>query len=553
MSLIKLLIFSAAANAICWIILIPLWQYPDEQAHFAQVQNIAESGKSPANGNNTSSEIAQSEKILRTERDKNGNNSYTYHPEFNIEYTNSYTGKYELYLANLEKSHRKLLVKSESTANPPLYYLLASLAYIASYSGSLFDRVYAVRLLSAACYLLTVLTCHRIGRLTFKSNIAAINFAALIAFMPMFIFSSTGVLPDPLTNLLFTLIVYFSIRTLFKLEKKTILLTVLTIILGALTRQQFLISLPIFFLALSYRFYKLNRLKDFFILTTSILVLLILTGKYGTRIPIVGNFRVSDVSNLRPELLFGYFPPSHIIWTLKHTYSEVLPWYWGVYRWLSLTLPHIVYQIINRLLLISLIGFLIYLEREYLGFNSGDESRIKRERKYRGLQPAEVYLAKIVKSKKKSRENLIALFMLLSLIVYFFAFLIWDYFFRLKNNFSFGFQGRYYFPLISAEFLIIVIGFREIAKVIAKKNFQFLLFVLMVSMIIFSDFSLYFVASSYYDVTSLNTFMVQAGQYKPYAIKGEIIYLILTLSAASQLLFLFLLGKATLKENYESR
>lgn len=519
--LLKFLLIASFLNGLSWIILIPLWQYPDEQAHFAQVQNIAESGKSPASGNNTSSEISLSEKILKTERNEKGNNSYTYNPKFHIEYSNNYFGKSELYLANLDKSERKLLVKSEATSNPPLYYFTSAIFYKIFYSGSLFDRVYAVRLLSAIFYLLTVFICYRIGKLSFKDNLSALYFAAFIGFMPMFIFSSTGILPDSLTNLLFTLMIYFSIRTLIKLEKKTIIFAPIIIILGTLTRQHFLISVPIFLLALSYQLYKKERLEQLFILIFSLIFLLILIEKFATSYPIIGNFRISDISNLKPDLLMSPAFIDHIIWSFKHTYAEVLPWYWGVYRWLSLTLPHIAYQIINRLLLISLIGILIYF-------------------------------INVIRSKKINSENKIAIFMLASILIYFFSLLVWDYFFRLKNNFPFGFQGRYYFPLISAELLIILIGFREFGKVIFKKNIQYLLFSLTVLMIIFSDFSLYFVASSYYNVTNLNIFLIQASQFKPIIIKGDILFLILALTLAFQLLFIFFLGKATLKGNHES-
>ena len=80
---IKLLFVSALANSICWIILIPIWQYPDEQAHFAQIQYKAEMGGIPAGSASldTSYEVALSEKILETERDSGGNYKFTYHPE----------------------------------------------------------------------------------------------------------------------------------------------------------------------------------------------------------------------------------------------------------------------------------------------------------------------------------------------------------------------------------------------------------------------------------------------------------------------------------------
>lgn len=515
--LLKPFFLSVFLTALSWITIIPLWQYPDEQAHFAQVQNIAESAKSPVTGKNTSIEIAQSEKILGTERDESGNNRFTYHPEFNIEYTNNYFGKKETYLSNLAKSERRLFVKTEATSNPPLYYTTAAFFYQIAYSGNLFDRVYAVRILSVFYFLLNVFFTYKIGQLTFKNNLLALYFASLIAFMPMFIYSSTGILPDPLTNLLFTLMIFLSIKTMDKLKKKTLLAVFVTVILGTLTRQQFLISLPIFLVALGFQFYRQKRLKKLLTLVLAIAVVLILIEKFGTPYPIVGNFRISDISNFKPELLFTSSFVGFAVWSLKHTYSEVLPWYWGVYRWLSLTLPHITYQIINRMLLVCLIGFFIYI-------------------------------LKIIKLKKINQENRITIFMSCSVIFYFLSLLIWDFFFTVKNNYSFGFQGRYYFPVISSEFLIIFIGFKKIAEIILKNNIYHLFFVLLVLMVIFCDYSLIFIASSYYSLASPNTFIIQASQYKPIILKGEIMYLIFALAAIAQFLFIFFLGKATLKE-----
>ena len=88
------------------MILIPIWQYPDEQAHFAQVQNVAELGKVPMVGNDTSYEIALSEKILGTERNGFGNNKYTYHPEYNIAYSNNSMGLFEKELSAAKRARQ---------------------------------------------------------------------------------------------------------------------------------------------------------------------------------------------------------------------------------------------------------------------------------------------------------------------------------------------------------------------------------------------------------------------------------------------------------------
>ena len=131
--LLKLLLIAAFFNALSWIILIPIWQYPDEQAHFAQVQDLAQIGYIPEEGFDTSQEIAISEKVFGTERDGFGNNRYTYHPEFNTEYSNSNNGLFENYIESFDELSRTNLVKREATHNPPLYYFLGSLFFTGAF------------------------------------------------------------------------------------------------------------------------------------------------------------------------------------------------------------------------------------------------------------------------------------------------------------------------------------------------------------------------------------------------------------------------------------
>ena len=80
-----------------WTAAVPVFHTPDEQAHFAQLEYMAENHvDSVSSPNNLSREIAVSEELLGTRRNDMGNNKFTYHPEYKIEYTNSFLGKYEL-------------------------------------------------------------------------------------------------------------------------------------------------------------------------------------------------------------------------------------------------------------------------------------------------------------------------------------------------------------------------------------------------------------------------------------------------------------------------
>lgn len=144
----KFLLFSVFFDSFLWIMLTPFFQYPDEQAHFTQVQNIAELGHVPTSGNDTSAEVAYAEQVMGTQRDEVGNNKYTFHPQYKTTYTGSVFGPQENELSNLPGESRKELVKKESTLNPPLYYSLAAVVYKIFQSSDIFTRVYAIRIFS---------------------------------------------------------------------------------------------------------------------------------------------------------------------------------------------------------------------------------------------------------------------------------------------------------------------------------------------------------------------------------------------------------------------
>src|SRR3989344_2180065 len=524
MPLLKLLLIAAFFNALSWIVLIPVWQYPDEQAHFAQVQDLAELGKVPTGAPDTSYEIALSEEILATARDEFGNNKFTYHPEYKLDYSPTLYGPYEKEVSSLPKSARSQLVKNEATLNPPLYYFLASIFYRIFYDADLFTRVIAVRIMSALIFLGTILVAFSIGKLIFDQNkILPPALAALVAFKPMLVFASTGVLPDTLTNFLFSLILFFSLKIIkegFKFS--TLALIVLTIVLGVSTRQQFLISVPIVLAAVLYQVFRhLSYFKWALVSTAVFSIFLYFANTTLISKPFFTNFRVPEVFDAA-FLKFGPLSVTsfikHFTWTIRHTYAEVWPWYWGVYRWLSFTLPPIYYQVINRLGLIALVGLII-----------------------------KIFF--IIKYRKFDRKDVYMFFLITASLIYFFTLTVWDYLFWLKSGFSFGIQGRYFFPTIIPFLTLIIAGFWQIFRLLLKKYASIGIYALILFFIFFNNFSLFYVASSYYDISNLSTFIKQVSQYKPLIIKGNAISMILFLSLTFQSIFIFSLGKYIIKRN----
>lgn len=493
---IKLLLVAAFFNCLAWIILVPIWQYSDEQAHFSQVQNIAEIGKSKPEGFSTSLEIATTEEILGTTRE-NGNNKYTYHPQYRIEYSQTKTGLYESLISSLPISSRTAYVKDESTSNPPVYYILASLFYKSVYHFDIFTRVFAIRFFSALLFMALVYICFKCAEIIFKEKLLVYALTALVAFKPMLTFASTGVLPDPLTNLLFSVVLYLCLLIIKNgINKKYLLLALAVVIIGLYTRQQFLLSAPLIFVALIYDALKRKRNLKILIFVIMLLGVLTIISNHVSNIPIFNTLHIPEFllfefwQFLKPEL------SSYLVEATKKSYAETWPWYWGVYKWLSFTPPHLVYEVINRIVLVSVIGILF----------------------------------KIVQTFRKSNFNqeFIFLFMILSSVIYFSAFILWDYFFKEHKGYSFGFQGRYFFPLVIFHMAILLTGFWQFSQIFFKRYAKFALGVLVLLMILFNNISLLTLSATYYSFRDVGTFIAQASQYKPLIFKDKTIVLILS-------------------------
>ncbi len=487
-----------------WIVLIPIWQYPDEQSHFAQVQDVAEFGSVIPKGANTSAEIVFSENILDTQRDGFGNNKFTYHPEHKIAYSNGKLGPHEEEIINLPQEARTKMLSYEATRNPPVYYFLASKAYKMFYKGSLFTRVFTIRVLSISLFLLNVVLAYKIAKLLFEKNQhLSIGLTAFIAFFPMLVFASTGVLPDTLTNALFSLIVFLSLKLISNGPNPfNVMAALITVLLGFLTRQQFILAIPIYFFAITIYLIRTKSYRKL-LATISIIPAVLLFFKlfpHFLHLPEIGLPNLSLLVSTRFLI--------NLTWTMRHTYYEILPWYWGVYKWLSLTLPHPVYQIINRLIILSLFGLVIRF-------------------------------VKIIKSKKILLLDTILIFFIGVSMIYFLIFAIGDFYFQNQYGYSFGVQGRYFFPLVIIHMTILLIGFWQLYETFLTRYAKYVLLLTIFLMIVFNDVSLSFVSASYYNTSELKVFVNQASQYKPLVLKGNIILLILLASLFSQALFIF--------------
>jgi len=442
---ISLLLVVVFIKQLLWCSFLPLWQTPDEQAHFGEVSLFTQTGGPQKTGNNLSKEIFTAEKILGTDRDDMGNNKFTYHPD----YRSVYTTENEQTIIAQPLSNRTDFVKKESTGYPPLYYWLASLVEKLVYFGSLFDRVFVIRTVSSLTLVALTFVAYKVGEEVLAKKEQALFLATAVGFAPMLTFVHAGVTSDALFNLFFAVF-------LLACLKQNWLAMVITFGLSLLTKPQAyimsLVAIPVVF-------------SSPLLILTGVLLLIPLLGLIRA-----GRIVVPETGGIQLTDIFSGAFVEHLKFTAGHTYREVLPWYWGVFRWLSLGLPEVLRKITNWLTLLSFAG---------LG----------------------VSLLKNVNRK--------LLFLIYSLGIYFLAITIFDFGFRQAHGYSFGIQGRYFFPVIVAQMTIFIVGLKPIAKWLA------------IGMIIFNMITFFWVIGSYYSL-SWPAFFIEASEYKPLWLKFPI-------------------------------
>jgi hypothetical protein len=231
----------------------------------------------------------------------------------------------------------------------------------------------------------------------------------------------------------------------------------------------------------------------------------------------------------------------HFRWTILHTYREVIPWYWGVFKWLSVTLPRWVHRVQMLILLLTGISITTILAKH---LNAALKTKVL---KFSKLQQ-KTYLLFAISA------------------IYFLALTIWDWQFRQNQGFSFGVQGRYFFPVLSAHMALIVIGFNYLVSLVPQTKLSSYLSKLLPKAhlnlektlnlgLIFWWIALHFIAvytvvNSYYDLTNATALINQISQYKPWYFKGSWWIYWAGFAVISLVTFCYQTVKTTSKKNH---
>jgi 4-amino-4-deoxy-L-arabinose transferase-like glycosyltransferase len=180
----------ACLNAVCWSLITPPFQLPDEPAHYAYVQQLAETGTLPTSSGSTYSEEEQL--ALRDLHQS----QVRWHPEYHAILNAAQQRILEHDLAQpLERVGPG--DAGVAVSQPPLYYALQTIPYYIGSSGSLLDRLELMRLLSALMAGLTALFSYLFVREALPGVAWAWVVGGLaVSFLPLLGFMSGALNPD---------------------------------------------------------------------------------------------------------------------------------------------------------------------------------------------------------------------------------------------------------------------------------------------------------------------------------------------------------------------
>lgn len=303
----------------------------------------------------------------------------------------------------------------------------------------------------------------------------------LVGFQPMISYVAAGFHPDNLLNLLYSL----GILVLLLMIKNGVKLGLLGLLgllgfLGLQTKILMVFFLPVAAGIVVYKFFR-ERLIGL-VLAMSVLLLPLISIFMLWPLPYMP--KVTAGSPLAGLTFFEYLK-----FRIPKLLFEVWPWYWGVFKWLGVTLPPIAMKIVTRVAIVAGIGL--------------------------GLK-----FFQAVKNRNFHFGFKALIFFLLSSIFYVLYLVVWDWRLMQSVGFSQGLQGRYLFPNIVGQMGLILAG---ILVFVPRKFGQWrgkVAGILAIGMIVLNAVALATIAGSYYDLSSWRTFLIQLAQYKPGIVKA---------------------------------
>jgi 4-amino-4-deoxy-L-arabinose transferase-like glycosyltransferase len=185
------LLVVVALFGLAWALVVPAWQSPDEDVHFAYVQSLAERHQVPGSGpHNVSTAQLASIKVTNSDSTELGIGQ----PEWSPQAFRGWLG--------ITRGESQADGGGHTTAStyPPAYYAAETLGYaLAGPHANVLDHLYAARMFSVLWLLLTTVGAWLLaGELTGRRRPLQLLAAGCVGLWPMLTYLSASVNPDSL-------------------------------------------------------------------------------------------------------------------------------------------------------------------------------------------------------------------------------------------------------------------------------------------------------------------------------------------------------------------
>lgn len=228
-ALLGLLLLLTAFRGVLYIVFIPPWQSPDEPTHFEYAQVLASGG----NLFRPRPDLDLQGRIIRSlDRFQFWRLVFVEAPDPLPE--------------TFSKTPFLHTAPSQLHKNPPLYYLIASIFLRLDPDQPLLSGMYQLRVLSLLLTLLTIAVVFAAAReFAPEQPFFCLVVAVFAAFLPQFMVVGTSVSPDPLVNLLGSLMIWGALRSLREGLKAALAAKQLgVLVLGFLASYKFFMIIP---------------------------------------------------------------------------------------------------------------------------------------------------------------------------------------------------------------------------------------------------------------------------------------------------------------------
>ena len=205
-----LLLFAVLVVGTAWALLLPPWQSPDEQWHFAYAQTLAEHGRLPDADNPAS---FSSEQLLAAASSRS--DRMPFQPEVKAPWDEGQYDAWQRENARLPANAREDGGGvNNASSNPPLFYAVEAVPYKLA-GGDVFDRLYAMRFVSVLFLLVAVVATWLLaGELFGPNRTLQLAAAAVVGFQPMATFMAGSVNPDSPLLAFWSLALWLGVRIL---------------------------------------------------------------------------------------------------------------------------------------------------------------------------------------------------------------------------------------------------------------------------------------------------------------------------------------------------